>query len=93
MRKKAEEELSDCQAGYRSNRGTTDMFVLQIMIEKIRNSIQEAFITFIDYSKDFDSVIHHHLFETMLQMGFPETPGLTHSRTLSRSKSNHKMEW
>jgi hypothetical protein len=93
MRKKAEEELSDCQAGYRSNRGTTDMFVLQIMIEKIRNSIQEAFITFIDYSKDFDSVIHHHLFETMLQMDFPETPGLTHSRTLSRSKSNHKMEW
>jgi hypothetical protein len=41
--KKAEEELSDCQAGYRSNRGTTDMlFVLQIMIEKIRNSNQEA---------------------------------------------------
>ena len=72
MRKKAEEELSDCQAGYRSNRGTTDkLFVLQIMIEKIRYSNQEAFITFIDYSKAFDSVIHHHLFETMLQMGFP----------------------
>ena len=72
MRKKAEEKLSDCQAGYRSNRGTTDMlFVLQIMIEKIRNSNQEAFITFIDYSKAFDSVIHHHLFETILQMGFP----------------------
>ena len=66
MRKKAEEKLSDCQAGYRSNRGTTDMlFVLQIMIEKLRN------ITFIDYSKAFDSVIHHHLFETMLQLGFP----------------------
>ena len=80
MRKKAEEELSDCQAGYRSNRGTTDMlFILQIMTEKIRNSNQEAFITFIDYSKATD--------------GFPESPGLTHSRTLLRSKSNHKMEW
>ena len=45
--------------------------VLQIMIEKIRNSNQEAFITLIDYSKAFDSVIHHHLFETILQMGFP----------------------
>jgi hypothetical protein len=42
MRKKVEEGLSDCQAGYQSNRGTTDMlFVLQIMIEKIRNSIEE----------------------------------------------------
>ena len=72
MRKKAEDGLSDCQAGYRSNRGTTDMlFVLQIMIEKIRNSNQEAFITFIDYSKAFDNVIHQHLFETILQMGFP----------------------
>jgi hypothetical protein len=40
-------------------------------LEKIRNSNQEAFITFIDYSKAFDSVIHHHLFETILQMGFP----------------------
>ena len=39
MRKKAEEEISDCQAGYRTNRGTIDMlFSLQILIEKIRNS-------------------------------------------------------
>ena len=72
MRKKAEEGLSDCQTCYQSHRGTTDMLcVLQIMIEKIRNSNQEAFITFIDYSKAFDSVIHPHLFETILQMGFP----------------------
>ncbi|GFR99677.1 endonuclease-reverse transcriptase [Elysia marginata] len=35
MKCKVEEELSDCQAGYRANRGTTDMlFVLQIIIEK-----------------------------------------------------------
>ena len=44
MKKKVEEELSDCQAGYRRNRGTIDMlFSLQLMIEKVRNSNYEAF--------------------------------------------------
>ena len=58
LRGKVEEELSDCQAGYRTNRGTVDMLfiVLQVLIEKIRNTDQDAFITFIDYSKAFDSV-------------------------------------
>ena len=72
MKPKVEAELSDCQAGYRSNRGTTDMlFTLQILIEKVRNTDQEAFITFIDYSKAFDSVSHIHLFHTMMKLGFP----------------------
>jgi hypothetical protein len=48
------------------------LFVLQILTEKIRNTAQEAFITFIDYSKAFDSVIHDHLFKTMITMGFPK---------------------
>ena len=73
MKKKVEQEISDCQAGYRENRGTIDMlFTLQILIEKIRDSEQEAYITFIDYSKAFDSVIHNHLFQTMSTMGFPK---------------------
>ena len=72
LKNKVESEVSDCQAGYRSGRGTIDMlFVLQILIEKVRNTTEEAFITFIDYSKAFDSVEHHHLFQTMLAMGFP----------------------
>ena len=72
LKKKVDFELSDCQAGYRSNRGTIDMlFVLQILIEKIRNTQDEAFITFIDYSKAFDSVIHHQLFNVLIEMGFP----------------------
>ena len=51
LRQKVEFELSECQAGYRSNGGTIDMlFILQILIEKIRNTKEEAFITFIDYS-------------------------------------------
>ena len=73
MRAKIEEELSDCQAGYRSNRGTVDMlFTLQLLIEKVRNSVEEAFLTFIDYSKAFDSVKHHRLFNFMMTMGFPK---------------------
>ena len=40
MKRKVEEELSDCQAGYQSNRGTIDMlFSLQLLIEKIRNRL------------------------------------------------------
>ena len=62
LKSKIEQELSDCQAGYRINRGTIDMlFVLQILTEKVRNSDQEMYITFIDYSKAFDSVKHNHL--------------------------------
>ena len=63
---KVEQELSDCQAGYQSNRGTLDMlFTLQLLIEKVRNSEDEAFIIFIDYSKAFYSVNHNQLFDTM----------------------------
>ena len=69
MRRKAEEEISDCQAGY----NTIDMlFSLQILIEKIRNSESEAYITFIDNIKAFDSVKHHRLFHHMVDMGFPK---------------------
>ena len=86
MKSKIEQELSDCQAGYRPNRGTIDMlFVLQNIIERVRNTqvdcwergveikkSNEAFITFIDYSKAFDSVDHHRLFNTMIELGFPK---------------------
>ena len=66
-------ELSECQAGYRANRSTIDMlFVLQILIEKVKNSENEALIIFIDYSKAFDSVKHEKLFQVMVEMGFPK---------------------
>ncbi len=48
------------------------LFTHQNFIEKIRNTEEEAFITFIDYSKAFDSVKHYRLFEIMLEMGFPK---------------------
>lgn len=73
MKTKVESEISDFQAGYRKGRSTTDMlFVLQLIIEKILSIKEEAIITFIDYSKAFDSVKHDHLFKTMRMMGFPQ---------------------
>ena len=64
-------EPSACQAGYRSGRGITNMlFVIQILIEMIRHTDEQACITFIDNSKAFDSVRHQHIFSTMLKMGF-----------------------
>ena len=79
LKPKVEEELSDRQAGYRKNRGTIDMlFVLQILIEKIRNTDQEMFMIFIDYSKAFDSVIHQ--------------PDIPDSFIIHGSKSNNQME-
>ena len=48
------------------------LFVLQIIIEKIKDSNDEGFITFIDYSKAFDSVVHSKLLETMTKMAFPK---------------------
>ena len=44
---------------------------LQIMIEKLNEVHQEAYIIFIDYSKAFDSVEHEKLFQTLIEMGFP----------------------
>ena len=47
------------------------LFVLQIITEKVRECNEETFITFIDYSKAFDSVIHSKPLEVMTKMGFP----------------------
>ena len=43
IKQKVEFELSDNQAGYRMNRGTTDMlFVIQHLLEKIRDTIKRC---------------------------------------------------
>ena len=41
------------------------------MIEKLRQNNEESYVTFIDYSKAFDSVIHEELFDIMIRMGSP----------------------
>ena len=72
MEAKINAELPDEQAGFRRGRGTSDMLVLlQSIIEKVASTNSEAYITFIDYSKAFDSVSHVQLFNVMHKMGFP----------------------
>ena len=59
LRMKIEQELPDEQAGFRIGRGTANMLAtLQVMIEKVNDMSSGAVITFIDYSKAFDSVSH-----------------------------------
>ena len=76
MRKKIEMELPDEQAGFRPGRSTADMLVIiQVLIEKVMGIGGQALITFIDYSKAFDSISHVQLFDIMLELGFPEHSG------------------
>ena len=73
MRKKIEMELPDEQAGFRPGRSTADMLVIiQVLTEKVMGIGGQALITFIDYSKAFDSISHVQLFDIMLELGFPE---------------------
>ena len=73
MQKKIEMELPDEQAGFRPGRGTADMLVIiQFLIEKVMGIGVQARVTFIDYSKAFDSISHVQLFDIMLELGFHE---------------------
>ena len=75
MRKNIEMELPDEQAGFRPGRGrpTADMMVIiQVLIEKVMGIGCQALVTFIDYSKAFDSISHVQLFYIMLELGFPK---------------------
>ena len=71
MRSKLENEVSRCQAGFRSGRGTRDhIFNLQQLIRKCIEVQHELRISFIDYSKAFDCVKHEHLWRTLEDLGF-----------------------
>ena len=46
---------------------------------KLRNSEDEACNTLDNYSKAFDSIMHHNLFDTVTRMGFPKHLVFTNS--------------
>ena len=74
MRKKIEMELPDEQAGFRPGRGTADMLdIIQVLIEKVMGIGGQALITFIDYSKAFDSISHVQLLTLCLNSDFQNT--------------------
>ena len=72
LQKKISEELPEEQACFQKGQGTADVICgLQIMMEKLIETKETAFITSIDYSKAFNNVSHKQLFNIMIQMGFP----------------------
>lgn len=72
IRNKTEEEIADEQAGFRKGRGTRDQIAnLRIIMQKTREHQQSLFMCFIDFKKAFDSILHHSLWITMMDMGYP----------------------
>lgn len=60
---------------------------------KTKEVNSKAIITYITYSKPFNSVVHDHLFTNVLTMGFREKPNSYSTRILQIPGSNHNMEW
>ena len=92
IKEKVERDLAEEQAGFRPGTGTGDMLcAIQILIEKLIETRNEAYIIFIDYNKAFNSVNHSELFTTLSQMGFP-----MHSRRLIQAlytDQEAKIRW
>ena len=68
MQPALEERLPDSQAGFRKARGCRDnVLILKTIINEVIKAGQEAVVTFIDYTADFDSVSHRFLDESLAE--------------------------
>ena len=69
-------EILDVQGGFRKGIGTRDQIAnIQWIIEKAREFQKNIYFCFIDYTKAFDCVDHHILWNILKEMGIPD--GLT----------------
>ena len=69
----ANHELPDVQAGFRKDRGTRDQIAnTRWIIEKAREFQENIYFCFTDYTKAFDCVDHHKLWEILKEMGIPD---------------------
>ena len=67
-------ELPDVQAGFRKGRGTKDQIAnIHWIMEKANEFHQNIYFCFIDFIKAFDCVDHNKLWETLQEMGIPDT--------------------
>ena len=65
-------EIPEEQAGFVKERGCRDqIFNIRTIMEKAKEFQVPLFMCFIDYSKCFDSIHHDHLWNMMIEMGFP----------------------
>ena len=66
-------ELPDVQARFRKGRGTRNQIAnIRWIIEKARECQKNIYYCFIDYTKAFDCVDHHKLWEILQEMGMPD---------------------
>ena len=60
----------EAQAGFRANMGTVDnIFVLQIILNHMRNTGKRLVCAFIDFSKAFDYVVRDNLWTKLIKLG------------------------
>ncbi|XP_063594806.1 uncharacterized protein LOC134771745 [Penaeus indicus] len=68
-----ERELPKEQAGFRRGRGTRDHIAnMRWLMETTREYQKKVYFCFIDYSKAFDCIDHHRLWNQLKPMGIPE---------------------
>ena len=66
-------ELPVVQAGFRKGRGTRDQIAnIRWIVEKAREFQKNIYFCFIDYTKAFDCVNHHKLWNILQEMGIPD---------------------
>ena len=76
-------ELPDVQAGFRKCRGTRDQIInIRWIIEKGREFQKNIYYCYIDYTKAFDCVDHHKLWES--RDGNTRPPYLTPEKSICR---------
>ena len=73
LKERAEELLSEEQAGFRPGRSTVEQICnIRILIEKCLEHQQELYHNFIDFKKAFDRVWHEGLWDTLRRFGIEE---------------------
>ena len=67
-------ELSDVQAGFRKGRGIRDQIAsIHWIIEKVGEFQKNIYFCFLDYAKAFDYVDHDKVWNSLKEMGIPDT--------------------
>ena len=66
-------EIIDVQTGFRKGRGTRDQIAnIQWIMEKARESQENIYFCFIDYTKAFDCVDHNKLWKILREIRIPD---------------------
>lgn len=68
-----EDKVGDYQAGFRTNRSTTDqIFIMRQILEKCWEESIDIHLLFVDYRNAYDLLNKRELWNKMIEMGFPK---------------------